>query len=98
MCSVSLCPQLIDRATSPRDEDDAKGDGTCLEESWKELSLLKATPRQQPRAPPAALSQPVALPAPSPAAPGEWHPFPSGLGGPPSGGAIWEMERRFCID
>ncbi|XP_022347163.1 mitochondrial dynamics protein MID49 [Enhydra lutris kenyoni] len=61
--------RLIDRATSPRDEDDAKGDSTCLEESWKELSLLKATPRQQARSPPAALSQPVALPAPSPAAP-----------------------------
>ncbi|XP_026376924.2 mitochondrial dynamics protein MID49 [Ursus americanus] len=61
--------RLIDRATSPRDEDDAKGDNTCLEESWKELSLLKATPRQQPRTPPAALSQPVSLAAPSPAAP-----------------------------
>ncbi|XP_034845617.1 mitochondrial dynamics protein MID49 isoform X3 [Mirounga angustirostris] len=61
--------RLIDRATSPRDEDDTKGDSTCLEESWKELSLLKATPRQQPRSPPAALSQPLSLPGPSPAAP-----------------------------
>ncbi|XP_077748526.1 mitochondrial dynamics protein MID49 isoform X1 [Canis aureus] len=61
--------RLIDRATSPRDEDDAKGDTTCLEESWKELNLLTATPRQQPRPPPAALSQPVSPPDPSPAAP-----------------------------
>ncbi|XP_008564437.1 PREDICTED: mitochondrial dynamics protein MID49 [Galeopterus variegatus] len=45
--------RLIDRATSPRDEDDAKRD------SWKELSLLKPTPHLQPRPPPAALSQPV---------------------------------------
>lgn len=51
--------RLIDRATNPRDEDDAKGD------SWKELSLLKATPHQQPRPPPAALSQPVSPVAPT---------------------------------
>ncbi|XP_008060818.1 mitochondrial dynamics protein MID49 [Carlito syrichta] len=55
--------RFIDRATSPRDEDDAKGDG------WKELSLLKATPHLQPRPPPAALSQPVSLLSPSPSAP-----------------------------
>lgn len=61
--------RFIDRATSPRDEDDAKGDTTCLEESWKELSLLKATPRLLPRPPPAALSQPVSLPGPSPSTP-----------------------------
>lgn len=51
--------RLIDRATSPPDEDDAKGD------SWKELSLLKATPHQEPRPPPAALSQPISPLAPS---------------------------------
>lgn len=45
--------RLIDRATTPRDEDDTK------EDSWKELSLLKATPHQQPRPPPAALSHPI---------------------------------------
>uniref|UniRef100_A0A8C3YDW1 Mitochondrial dynamics protein MID49 n=1 Tax=Catagonus wagneri TaxID=51154 RepID=A0A8C3YDW1_9CETA len=56
--------RLIDRATNPRDEDDAK------EDSWKELSLLKATPCLQRRPPPAALSQSVPLRAPSPAAPG----------------------------
>lgn len=55
--------RLIDRATSPRDEDDTKGD------SWKELNLLKATPHQQPRPPPASLSQPVSLPASLPSAP-----------------------------
>uniref|UniRef100_A0A8C9MBT2 Mitochondrial elongation factor 2 n=1 Tax=Panthera tigris altaica TaxID=74533 RepID=A0A8C9MBT2_PANTA len=54
--------RLIDRATSPRDEDD---------ESWKELTLLKTTPRLQPRTPPAALSQPASLPAPLPSAPGD---------------------------
>lgn len=61
--------RLIDRATSPRDEDDAKGDAPCLEDSWQDLSLLKATPRLQPRPPPTALSQPVPPPAPSLSAP-----------------------------
>ncbi|XP_036924741.1 mitochondrial dynamics protein MID49 isoform X1 [Sturnira hondurensis] len=62
--------RLIDRATSPQDEDDIKGDATCREDSWKELSLLKATPCQQPRSSPAALSHPVLLSAPSLVAPG----------------------------
>ncbi|KAF6299062.1 mitochondrial elongation factor 2 [Rhinolophus ferrumequinum] len=62
--------RLIDRATSPRDEDDTKGDSTCLEDSWKELSLLKTAPRLQSRSPPAALSQPVLLPARLPSAHG----------------------------
>ncbi|XP_059126800.1 mitochondrial dynamics protein MID49 [Peromyscus eremicus] len=57
--------RLIDRATSPRDEDDSKGDG------WKELSLLRATSHQQPQPPPAALSQPIPLLSPSPSAPVE---------------------------
>uniref|UniRef100_F1MGZ0 Mitochondrial dynamics protein MID49 n=2 Tax=Bos taurus TaxID=9913 RepID=F1MGZ0_BOVIN len=61
--------RLIDRATSPRDEDDTKGDAPCLEDSWQDLSLLKATPRLQSRPPPAALSQPVPPPAPSLSAP-----------------------------
>uniref|UniRef100_A0A3Q2IGD1 Mitochondrial elongation factor 2 n=1 Tax=Equus caballus TaxID=9796 RepID=A0A3Q2IGD1_HORSE len=56
--------RLMDRATSPRDEDEAK------EDSWKELSLLKATPCLQPRPPPAALSQPLSPLPPSPSAPG----------------------------
>uniref|UniRef100_A0A2I2YYQ6 Mitochondrial elongation factor 2 n=1 Tax=Gorilla gorilla gorilla TaxID=9595 RepID=A0A2I2YYQ6_GORGO len=56
--------RFIDRATSPQDEDDTKAD------SWKELSLLKATPHLQPRPPPAALSQPVLPLAPSSSAPG----------------------------
>ncbi|XP_037349594.1 mitochondrial dynamics protein MID49 [Talpa occidentalis] len=57
--------RLIDRATSPRDEDDAKGDTTRLEDSWKELSLLKPKPRLRRRPPPAALSQPMPLPTPA---------------------------------
>jgi hypothetical protein len=69
LCHSSLCLQLIDRATSPRDEDDAKGD------SWKELSLLKVTPPRQPQSP-AALSQPVSPLSPLSSAPGEQHPFP----------------------
>ncbi|XP_020033037.2 mitochondrial dynamics protein MID49 isoform X1 [Castor canadensis] len=56
--------RLIDRATSPRDEDDAKGD------SWKELSLLKVTPPRQPQSP-AALSQPVSPLSPLSSAPEE---------------------------
>lgn len=96
-CSdLSLCLQLIDRATSPQDEDDTKGDTTCLEDSWKELSLLKATPRLQSQSPPAALGQPVLLPAPLPSAPGEWHPFPYNLGGYPFGGHIQEMQPKPC--
>lgn len=55
--------RLIDRATSPQDEDDAKGD------SWKELSLLKAAPHQQPQPPPADHSQPVPPVAPKPSTP-----------------------------
>ncbi|KAM5262805.1 mitochondrial dynamics protein MID49 [Ctenodactylus gundi] len=55
--------RLIDRATSPPDEDDAKGD------SWKELSLLKATPNQQPQPPPAALSEPLSPLVPLPSGP-----------------------------
>ncbi|KAM4843309.1 mitochondrial dynamics protein MID49 [Thomomys bottae] len=55
--------RLIDRATSPRDEDDTKGDG------WKELSLLKATPHQQPRPPPVALNQPISPQVPSSSSP-----------------------------
>ncbi|KAI2581721.1 mitochondrial elongation factor 2 [Homo sapiens] len=63
--------RFIDRATSPRDEDDTKAD------SWKELSLLKATPHLQPRPPPAALSQPVLPLAPSSSAPGCSDMFPA---------------------
>lgn len=88
---VTLCLQLIDRATSPRDEDDAKGDAPCLEDSWQDLSLLKATPRLQSRPPPAALSQPVPPPAPSLSAPGERCPFLSDLDGSCFGGHIREM-------
>lgn len=79
--------RLIDRATSPRDEDDTKGDSTCLEDSWKELSLLKTTPRLQSRSPPAALSQPVLLPARSPSAPAgpaDANPRPPPQLGPPA--------------
>ncbi|XP_006875609.1 PREDICTED: mitochondrial dynamics protein MID49 [Chrysochloris asiatica] len=62
--------RLIDKATSPRGEDDdAKGESACLEDEWKELSLLKSTPRPQSRPQPAALSQPMSTPAPSSAVP-----------------------------
>ncbi|XP_008154412.2 mitochondrial dynamics protein MID49 [Eptesicus fuscus] len=57
--------RLIDRAASSQDEDDAKAEPTSLEDSWKELSLLKATARPQPRPSPAAPSQPMLLPVPS---------------------------------
>ncbi|XP_037019048.2 mitochondrial dynamics protein MID49 isoform X2 [Artibeus jamaicensis] len=72
--------RLIDRATSPQDEDDIKGDATCLEDSWKELSLLRATPCQQPQSSPAALSHPVLLSAPSlfaPEGPADADPQPA---------------------
>lgn len=75
--------RLIDRAARSQDEDDDKADATCLEDSWKELSLLKATPHPQPRPSPAAPSQPVLLPVPLLFTPGEWHSFPSNLVVPP---------------
>lgn len=57
--------RLIDRATSPRDEDDTKGD------SWKELSLLRATSLHKPQPSPAAVSQPISPVTPAPRTPGE---------------------------
>ncbi|XP_007939651.1 mitochondrial dynamics protein MID49 [Orycteropus afer afer] len=70
--------RLIDKATSPRDEeDDAKGDATCMEDGWKEMSLLKATPRPQPQPLPAVLSQHLSTLAPlatAPEGPGEADP------------------------
>lgn len=55
--------RLIDRATSPRDEDDTKGD------SWKELSLLRATSLHKPQPSPAAVSQPISPVTPAPRTP-----------------------------
>nr|XP_004669093.1 mitochondrial dynamics protein MID49 [Jaculus jaculus]XP_044986905.1 mitochondrial dynamics protein MID49 [Jaculus jaculus]XP_044986906.1 mitochondrial dynamics protein MID49 [Jaculus jaculus] len=60
--------RLIDRATSPPDEDDAKG------ESWKELNLLKATSHQQRQPPRAALSQPITPLTSAPVGPVRTHP------------------------
>ncbi|NXP07112.1 MID49 protein, partial [Thinocorus orbignyianus] len=37
--------RLIDRATSPRDEGDPKAEQKTLEESWQDLTLIKATPK-----------------------------------------------------
>ncbi|XP_077019530.1 mitochondrial dynamics protein MID49 isoform X2 [Tamandua tetradactyla] len=71
--------RLIDRATSPRDEDDAKLEPTCLEDSWKELNLLRATPRLHPQLPPVPLSRPLLSPAPAAAeAPSDTHPADTG--------------------
>ncbi|KAJ6655969.1 hypothetical protein lerEdw1_004554 [Lerista edwardsae] len=39
--------KLIDRATSPSEEDDLKAKQQSLEESWQELSLVKAVPKPQ---------------------------------------------------
>ncbi|XP_068943967.1 mitochondrial dynamics protein MID49 isoform X2 [Petaurus breviceps papuanus] len=41
--------RLIDRATSPPDKDDTKAEQKSIEESWQELSLLKASTRAQPK-------------------------------------------------
>ncbi|NXL90805.1 MID49 protein, partial [Alectura lathami] len=59
--------QLIDRATSPRDEGDPKAEQKTLEESWQDLALIKAAqkpPRKQRRE---DLSEPLLSPAPPPA-------------------------------
>lgn len=59
--------RLIDRATSPREEDDPKAEQKSLEESWQDLALIKATqkpPKKQRRE---DLSEPLLSPAPPPA-------------------------------
>lgn len=65
--SICLSHQLIDRATSPREEDDPKAEQKSLEESWQDLALIKATqkpPKKQRRE---DLSEPLLSPAPPPA-------------------------------
>lgn len=87
--------RLIDRATGPRDEDDAKGDG------WTELSLLKATPHQQPRPPPAALSlpEPRRPPAPStPEGPADAGPQPPPLLSPPAPLCLTFQEKLLAFE
>ncbi|NXP71617.1 MID49 protein, partial [Ramphastos sulfuratus] len=64
--------RLIDRATSPRDDGDPKAEQKTLEESWQDLTLIKATqkpPKKQRRE---DLSVPLLSPAQSPV-PGETH-------------------------
>uniref|UniRef100_A0A803YKX5 Mitochondrial elongation factor 2 n=1 Tax=Meleagris gallopavo TaxID=9103 RepID=A0A803YKX5_MELGA len=59
--------RLIDRATSPREEDDPKAEQKSLEESWQDLALIKAAqkpPKKQRRE---DLSEPLLSPAPPPA-------------------------------
>uniref|UniRef100_A0A8C2Y6E1 Mitochondrial elongation factor 2 n=1 Tax=Coturnix japonica TaxID=93934 RepID=A0A8C2Y6E1_COTJA len=41
--SMCLSHQLIDRATSPREEDDPKAEQKSLEESWQDLALIKSS-------------------------------------------------------
>ncbi|XP_038619607.1 mitochondrial dynamics protein MID49 [Tachyglossus aculeatus] len=61
--------RLIDRATSAPDKDDAKAEQKSIEESWQELSLLKASPRPQPKPSREALNQPQLALTRSPPAP-----------------------------
>ncbi|NWS70606.1 MID49 protein, partial [Crotophaga sulcirostris] len=62
--------QLIDRATSPRDEGDPKAEQKTLEESWQDLALIKATPKPPKKQRREDLSEPLLSPA-RPPAPGE---------------------------
>ncbi|NXJ34497.1 MID49 protein, partial [Ciconia maguari] len=64
--------QLIDRATSPRDEGDPKAEQKTLEESWQDLALIKATPKPPKKQRREDLSEPLLSPA-RPPAPGEAH-------------------------
>ena len=64
--------QLIDRATSPRDEGDPKAEQKTLEESWQDLALIKATPKPPAKQRREDLSEPLLSPA-RPPAPGEAH-------------------------
>ncbi|XP_043831736.1 mitochondrial dynamics protein MID49 [Dromiciops gliroides] len=61
--------RLIDRATSPPDKDDVKAEQKSIEESWQELSLLKASTRPQPKQRRNDLSQPQPSSAQAPHAP-----------------------------
>lgn len=70
MCFPSL--QLIDRATSPRDEGDPKAEQKTLEESWQDLALIKAAPKPPKKQRREDLSEPLLSPA-RPPAPGEAH-------------------------
>ncbi|NWX50838.1 MID49 protein, partial [Steatornis caripensis] len=64
--------QLIDRATSPRDEGDPKAEQKTLEESWQDLALIKATTKAPDKRRREDLNEPLLLPA-RPPAPGEAH-------------------------
>lgn len=65
--SMCLSHQLIDRATSPREEDDPKAEQKSLEESWQDLALIKATPKPPKKQRREDLSKPLLSPAPPPA-------------------------------
>lgn len=65
--SFCLSLQLIDRATSPRDEGDPKAEQKTLEESWQDLALIKATQKPPKRQRREDLSEPLLSPAPPPA-------------------------------
>lgn len=60
---VVLSSQLIDRATSPSEEDDLKAKQQSLEESWQELSLIKAVPKPQLKMRREDLEEPLLSPA-----------------------------------
>uniref|UniRef100_A0A6G1RWC3 Mitochondrial elongation factor 2 n=1 Tax=Hypotaenidia okinawae TaxID=2861861 RepID=A0A6G1RWC3_9GRUI len=59
--------RLIDRATSPRDEEDPKAEQKTLEESWQDLALIKATPKPPKKQRREDLSEPLLSPAQPPA-------------------------------
>ncbi|NWV02126.1 MID49 protein, partial [Upupa epops] len=59
--------RLIDRATSPRDEGDPKAEQKTLEESWQDLALIKTTPKPAKKQRREDLSEPLLVPAQSPA-------------------------------
>ncbi|XP_071427019.1 mitochondrial dynamics protein MID49 [Pithys albifrons albifrons] len=55
--------RLIDRATSPRDEEDPKAEQKTLEESWQDLALIKTTPKPPKKQRREDLSEPLLSPA-----------------------------------
>lgn len=78
--SSCLSLQLIDRATSPRDDGDPKAEQKTLEESWQDLALIKATQKPPKRQRREDLSEPLLPPAPPPA-PGDARSRGAGLHG-----------------
>ncbi|XP_034639170.1 mitochondrial dynamics protein MID49 [Trachemys scripta elegans] len=72
--------RLIDRATSSPDEDDTKAEQKSIEESWQDLSLIKAVPKPPKKQSRADLSESLLSPSATlPTQAAETHGHPTSL-------------------